>query len=110
MPPYAVRVQTGACNPGRVWVVRASGPERGRSSGVEHNLAKVGVVGSNPIARSNISMVYRHCAEIGERVGNTAQPDNLFGPDCRGQAKLLIGRDQAAMRRSARHRINGWMR
>jgi hypothetical protein len=24
----------------------------GRSSGVEHNLAKVGVVGSNPIARS----------------------------------------------------------
>ena len=25
---------------------------RGRSSGVEHNLAKVGVVGSNPIARS----------------------------------------------------------
>ncbi len=29
----------------------------GRSSGVEHNLAKVGVVGSNPIARSNFS----HC-------------------------------------------------
>jgi hypothetical protein len=27
----------------------------GRSSGVEHNLAKVGVVGSNPIARSNFS-------------------------------------------------------
>ncbi len=26
--------------------------ECGRSSGVEHNLAKVGVVGSNPIARS----------------------------------------------------------
>ncbi len=26
----------------------------GRSSGVEHNLAKVGVVGSNPIARSNV--------------------------------------------------------
>ena len=26
--------------------------ERGCSSGVEHNLAKVGVVGSNPIARS----------------------------------------------------------
>jgi hypothetical protein len=25
----------------------------GCSSGVEHNLAKVGVVGSNPIARSN---------------------------------------------------------
>ncbi|GBQ80565.1 hypothetical protein AA13595_0380 [Gluconacetobacter johannae DSM 13595] len=27
----------------------------GRSSGVEHNLAKVGVVGSNPIARSRFS-------------------------------------------------------
>lgn len=27
--------------------------KRGRSSGVEHNLAKVGVVGSNPIARSS---------------------------------------------------------
>jgi hypothetical protein len=52
MPPYAVRVQTGACNRRRVWVVRASGQERGRSSGVEHNLAKVGVEGSNPFARS----------------------------------------------------------
>ena len=29
--------------------------ERGRSSGVEHNLAKVGVEGSNPFARSKIS-------------------------------------------------------
>jgi hypothetical protein len=28
---------------------------RGRSSGVEHNLAKVGVEGSNPFARSRIS-------------------------------------------------------
>ena len=32
---------------------RRSGTECGCSSGVEHNLAKVGVVGSNPIARSN---------------------------------------------------------
>ena len=31
----------------------AGGLECGCSSGVEHNLAKVGVVGSNPIARSN---------------------------------------------------------
>ena len=31
------------------------GTECGRSSGVEHNLAKVGVVGSNPIARSKFS-------------------------------------------------------
>src|SRR6185295_14773319 len=30
--------------------------ERGRSSGVEHNLAKVGVEGSNPFARSRFSM------------------------------------------------------
>jgi hypothetical protein len=31
-------------------------PDRqsGRSSGVEHNLAKVGVEGSNPFARSNV--------------------------------------------------------
>ena len=29
--------------------------QSGRSSGVEHNLAKVGVEGSNPFARSRIS-------------------------------------------------------
>ena len=33
----------------------AANAERGRSSGVEHNLAKVGVEGSNPFARSNRS-------------------------------------------------------
>ena len=33
--------------------------ERGCSSGVEHNLAKVGVEGSNPFARSNFSQVLR---------------------------------------------------
>ena len=32
-----------------------AGSERGRSSGVEHDLAKVGVEGSNPFARSNFS-------------------------------------------------------
>ncbi len=32
--------------------------ERGRSSGVEHNLAKVGVEGSNPFARSRFSNEY----------------------------------------------------
>ena len=33
-------------------------PDRqsGRSSGVEHNLAKVGVEGSNPFARSSFSI------------------------------------------------------
>jgi hypothetical protein len=30
--------------------------ERGRSSGVEHNLAKVGVEGSNPFARSSFPL------------------------------------------------------
>src|SRR5580658_3945335 len=33
-----------------------NGTERGRSSGVEHNLAKVGVEGSNPFARSRYSL------------------------------------------------------
>ena len=34
-------------------------PDRqsGRSSGVEHNLAKVGVEGSNPFARSSVSAI-----------------------------------------------------
>ena len=34
--------------------------ERGRSSGVEHNLAKVGVEGSNPFARSSETADFRH--------------------------------------------------
>ena len=32
--------------------------QSGRSSGVEHNLAKVGVEGSNPFARSSISFQF----------------------------------------------------
>src|SRR5262249_62023280 len=40
---------------GWVWQEREGRLDRGCSSGVEHNLAKVGVVGSNPIARSKIS-------------------------------------------------------
>ena len=39
----------GPCHAG----MRASDVQSGRSSGVEHNLAKVGVEGSNPFARSN---------------------------------------------------------
>ena len=35
-------------------------PVSGRSSGVEHNLAKVGVEGSNPFARSSIR--FARCA------------------------------------------------
>ena len=45
----------------RSWFVAERKGERcGRSSGVEHNLAKVGVEGSNPFARSS-----RHLAEPG---------------------------------------------
>lgn len=32
--------------------------QSGRSSGVEHNLAKVGVEGSNPFARSSLSKTF----------------------------------------------------
>jgi hypothetical protein len=35
--------------------IEGASTERGRSSGVEHNLAKVGVEGSNPFARSRFS-------------------------------------------------------
>src|SRR5258707_2100571 len=52
---------SGACIRGRKPVstppsgTYPAGSERGRSSGVEHDLAKVGVEGSNPFARSNFS-------------------------------------------------------
>jgi hypothetical protein len=35
------------------WNLLSSSRQSGRSSGVEHNLAKVGVEGSNPFARSS---------------------------------------------------------
>ncbi len=40
--------------PSRTNLSNSAFTERGRSSGVEHNLAKVGVEGSNPFARSRI--------------------------------------------------------
>ena len=41
---------------------RASDVQSGRSSGVEHNLAKVGVEGSNPFARSIVAIHKQlHC-------------------------------------------------
>ncbi len=40
------------CLQSRMMVLKDRLTERGRSSGVEHNLAKVGVEGSNPFARS----------------------------------------------------------
>ncbi len=48
--------------------IRRAAVERGKSgcsSGVEHNLAKVGVVGSNPIARSNIFDIARMAEDGG---------------------------------------------
>ena len=42
---------------------KAQSGHRGRSSGVEHNLAKVGVVGSNPIARSSLAAHRRLVAD-----------------------------------------------
>ena len=41
-------------------------PDRqsGRSSGVEHNLAKVGVEGSNPFARSSFSVKIQRVTKI----------------------------------------------
>src|SRR5258707_14694846 len=45
-----------------------AGSERGRSSGVEHDLAKVGVEGSNPFARSNFSSgLFSPFAAVGRR-------------------------------------------
>jgi hypothetical protein len=42
-------------------------PESGRSSGVEHNLAKVGVEGSNPFARSRFPRLIRMSAAVAAR-------------------------------------------
>jgi hypothetical protein len=53
------------------WISPDSSRQSGRSSGVEHNLAKVGVEGSNPFARSIILEKYQsfsHCALLA-RVG-----------------------------------------
>jgi hypothetical protein len=46
-------------------------PDRqsGRSSGVEHNLAKVGVEGSNPFARSSFSIRFYNAARRSTRLG-----------------------------------------
>ncbi len=50
---------------GWFWQEREGRPDRGCSSGVEHNLAKVGVVGSNPIARSNFLLQTSMAAQCG---------------------------------------------
>jgi hypothetical protein len=50
----------------------------GCSSGVEHNLAKVGVVGSNPIARSNIFNDISNSETAPLRRTSAECPRNLF--------------------------------
>ncbi len=52
--------------------------ERGRSSGVEHNLAKVRAEGSNPFARSNEIQIYRHFM-IATLYDPTSLPDGKAG-------------------------------
>ena len=54
----------GARSSGRPWARPDFG--RGCSSGVEHDLAKVGVEGSNPFARSKISQNYIRLCLAGE--------------------------------------------
>ena len=51
---------------------RAAQLKSGRSSGVEHNLAKVGVEGSNPFARSSISSKCANPRIPGRRSGASA--------------------------------------
>ena len=46
----------------------------GRSSGVEHNLAKVGVEGSNPFARS----IFRHAGDIWKNGAHRPPTADLF--------------------------------
>ena len=55
---------TGPCRGSRLLAIAGAAAYKprpvgsGRSSGVEHNLAKVGVEGSNPFARSSTIDVY----------------------------------------------------
>ena len=44
------RVPSSILGPATIFLISEKG--RGSSSGVEHNLAKVGVAGSNPVFRS----------------------------------------------------------
>src|SRR6202161_296456 len=60
----------GFAKPGGVCIIAPRRRERGRSSGVEHNLAKVGVEGSNPFARSRFSQENRNCPGTPRLVGS----------------------------------------
>jgi hypothetical protein len=84
---------------GRTWPIRL---RRGRSSGVEHNLAKVGVEGSNPFARSNYvkyldgrtTAVIRQRYQIGTAGGpETRSSRKPGGPLPRSSRAVQLGRN-----------------
>ncbi len=91
-------------------------PGSGCSSGVEHNLAKVGVEGSNPFARS-ILPLGRH--EVGRRKVAFFVSDPLLGPPLDPHARLAHGISTPLERRAGgvapfdrvlrgfRHRFSG---
>jgi hypothetical protein len=66
----------------------------GRSSGVEHNLAKVGVEGSNPFARSNNRTAQKPRKTAAFRVVARSKTRN-FGGDGKG-ARLPLGYKSSA--------------
>jgi hypothetical protein len=60
------------------WLSDDTSRQSGRSSGVEHNLAKVGVVGSNPIARSSFPVPTNPRAFLCFAASGFAFGSNLF--------------------------------
>jgi hypothetical protein len=79
------------------WNLYDSSRQSGRSSGVEHNLAKVGVEGSNPFARSKFFhslAMYRSASSAAdhrafrEAIGETRQA-TIIGAVIGGVARQL---------------------
>ncbi len=71
--------------PSRTNLSNSAFTERGRSSGVEHNLAKVGVEGSNPFARSRFQTYFRYlkrtsCGDVARRFRAPSHPGAVTCP------------------------------
>ena len=71
--------------PSRTNLSNSAFTERGRSSGVEHNLAKVGVEGSNPFARSSFQTYFRYpkrtsCDDVARRFRAPSHPGAVTCP------------------------------
>ena len=64
----------------------------GRSSGVEHNLAKVGVEGSNPFARSTKSTIYR--VKLPATATNGNQMATITWPNCSAPRRCILCRHE----------------